>query len=112
MTRRSSHSVLLALSALVMLMYLDSIKVASNLCGAQRAFGASCKASNPDPPDGAEGVTKPLLSWTAAEVAKWHDVYFGTNPTPGDAEFIGHYPMTMTVYYHAPGLNPGTTYYW
>jgi hypothetical protein len=91
-------------------MYLDSIEVACSLCGAQRALGASLKASNPDPPDGAENVTKPLLSWTAAEIAKWHDVYVGTNPSPGAAEFQGR--TIFTVYYYSPGFTAGTTYYW
>ncbi len=68
------------------------------------------KASNPNPPDGATGVEKPLLQWVAGETAKFHDVYFGTNPTPGAAELRGR--QTFTVYWHGAGLTPGTTYYW
>ncbi len=38
-----------------------------------------CLASNPDPADGATGVsTTPWLSWTGCPDALWHDVYFGT----------------------------------
>ena len=68
------------------------------------------KASNPDPADGAENVATPLVKWTAGSTAAFHDVYFGTNPTPGSAEFRGRQPFTM--YYHMPGLTPNTTYYW
>jgi len=68
------------------------------------------KASNPDPADGAESVATPLVKWTAGRTAAFHEVYFGTNPTPGPAEFRGRQPFTM--YFHAPGLAPNTTYYW
>jgi hypothetical protein len=68
------------------------------------------KASNPNPPDGATGVKTPLIQWVAGETAKFHDVYFGTNPTPGAAELRGR--QAFTVYWHGAGLTPGTTYYW
>jgi hypothetical protein len=68
------------------------------------------KASNPNPPDGTTGVKTPLLQWTAGETARFHDVYFGTNPMPGTAEFRGR--QTWTVYWHGAALTPGTTYYW
>jgi len=67
-------------------------------------------AFNPNPADGAVGVPVPLLQWEAGKTAKWHDVYFGTNPTPGPAEYVGRQPFA--VYWHAPGLAVGTTYYW
>ncbi|UCG58351.1 MAG: hypothetical protein JSU70_02360, partial [Phycisphaerales bacterium] len=67
-------------------------------------------AFNPSPADGAVGVTAPLMQWTAGRDAAAHDVYFGTNPTPGPAEFI--IQQTWTVYWHTPGLIPGMTYYW
>jgi len=73
----------------------------------------SLKATNPKPPDGAEGVTTPLLQWTAGDTAKFHDVYFGTNPTPGPAELVA--PRWILELYWVgapPGLIPGTTYYW
>ncbi len=70
------------------------------------------KASNPSPPDGATSVTQPLLSWAAGVTAASHDLYFGTNPTPGAAQFITRQPANQTVYWHQPGLVPGTTYYW
>jgi len=68
------------------------------------------KAEKPNPPDGAVGVTTPVLQWQAGETAAWHDVYFGTDP---DAlEFQVHYGRLQTVYYHQAGVTPGTTYYW
>jgi hypothetical protein len=70
------------------------------------------KASTPNPPDGALNVLQPLLSWAAGVTAAYHDLYFGTNPTPGAAEFIVRQAANQTVYWHQPGLVPGTTYYW
>jgi hypothetical protein len=67
------------------------------------------KAYKPSPPDGAKGVSTPLLGWTAGTTATSHDVYFGTNPTPGPAEF--KIRQTWTVYWGG-SLTPGTTYYW
>ncbi len=65
-------------------------------------------AGNPNPPDGAIGVTMPLVSWTPAAVAVFHDVYFGTDPNPPLVAPKQLFPM----YYYVPGLQPGTTYYW
>lgn len=67
------------------------------------------KAWNPDPPDGTLNVVAPLLKWTAGETAISHDVYVGTNPTPGPADYRGRQQHTM--YFHTP-LTPGATYYW
>jgi hypothetical protein len=70
------------------------------------------EASSPEPRDGAQNVAAPLFRWTAGINAAAHDVYLGTNPTPGPAEYIARLPGTQTVYFHTPGLEPGTTYYW
>jgi hypothetical protein len=70
------------------------------------------KARQPNPADGAEGVVSALLQWKGHQLAAFHDVYFGTNPTPGPDEFRGRLRSIQTVYYHADGLIPGTTYYW
>ncbi len=76
----------------------------------QYVYEASPYARNPNPQDGAIGVTSPLLQWKAGDTAAFHDVYFGTDP---DAlEYITRYPGIQTLYYHGPGLTPGTTYYW
>ncbi|UCG57704.1 MAG: LamG domain-containing protein [Phycisphaerales bacterium] len=72
--------------------------------------GGVKKAHKPSPADGAFGVQNPLFQWSAGMTAASHDVYFGTNPSPGPAEFI--MSQTWTVYYHVAGLIPGTTYYW
>jgi hypothetical protein len=68
------------------------------------------KAQSPDPADGAKDVTSPLFQWTAGVGAVMHEVYMGTNPNPGAAEFMGPWPTNM--YFHIPGLVPGKTYYW
>lgn len=68
------------------------------------------KAANPKPPHRAENVKEQLMQWVAGRTAKFHDVYFGTNPTPGAAEFKGRQPQA--VYWHQAGLTPGVTYYW
>ncbi len=66
-------------------------------------------ATIPSPPDKDASVLTPLLGWTAGDGANFHDVYFGTNPTPGPAEF--KIRQNFTVYW-AGSLTPGTTYYW
>jgi unsaturated chondroitin disaccharide hydrolase len=49
------------------------------------------------------------VSWTAGSGATSHDVYFGTNPLPGPAEFKGN--QTGTNF--DPGtLDNAVTYYW
>jgi hypothetical protein len=70
------------------------------------------KAEKPNPPNGATGITSPLLQWKAGDTAAYHDVYFGTNPNPGPAEYKGRQGVNTTLYYHVAGLTPGTTYYW
>ncbi len=69
------------------------------------------KASNPSPPDGAEGVTLPLFTWDAGSFGLWHDVYLGTSPELTEADLIVP-RLYATVHYHAAGFTPGTTYYW
>jgi hypothetical protein len=68
------------------------------------------QASGPSPADSASGVTLgTILSWSAGSDTDSHDVYFGTNPTPGPAEFQGN--QTGTTF--DPGtLAYDTTYYW
>jgi len=69
------------------------------------------QASNPSPADGATKValSGTILSWTAGTGATSHDVYFGTNPTPGPSEFQGN--QTDTTF--DPGdLVKLTMYYW
>ena len=69
------------------------------------------KAWNPDPPVGAIGVSTPLFQWKPGETALFHNVYFGTTPPLTDADLMAtRQPFAM--YFHIPGLQPGTTYYW
>jgi len=68
------------------------------------------KASDPSPADGATGVgLLSTLSWTAGLDATSHDVYFGTNPSPGAAEFKGNQLGTS---FDPGALDPGVTYFW
>jgi len=67
-------------------------------------------ATEPNPADGGTGGPAPLLQWTKGDTAVWHDVYFGTNPELGSADYMDRMPFAM--YWHIPGLIPGTTYYW
>ncbi|UCG49221.1 MAG: hypothetical protein JSU94_05445, partial [Phycisphaerales bacterium] len=77
-------------------------------------------ARDPVPVDQAVNVGKydnyGLLSWTAGATAAWHNVYFGTNPAPGPAEFRSHQPAANTFYmpdsYPATMRQPQTTYCW
>ena len=64
-------------------------------------------ASKPNPANGATNVsTTPALSWTAGSGAIFHDVYFGTDSSPG---FIGSQEGST----FDPGtLDEETTYYW
>jgi hypothetical protein len=67
------------------------------------------EAQEPNPADGKTGVTMGLLTWTAGDTAVYHDVYFGTNPTLGAAEFK---VRTGYLFYWYGVFTPGTTYYW
>ena len=69
------------------------------------------KAGHPNPADGAVGVTSPLLMWTAGAGAVSHDVYLGTTSSLTASNLVASH-QTMTMYFHVPGLTPGTTYYW
>jgi hypothetical protein len=69
------------------------------------------QAQDPNPPDGDVAVTMPLFQWKAGDMAMFHDVYLGTDPNLRPEDLVqSHSPMAM--YYHVPGLTPGTTYYW
>ncbi len=68
------------------------------------------KSYDPDPANGAliEEVFV-LLQWTPGGFAVEHDVYFGTNPSPGPAELM---VRQAAASYLATPLLPGQTYYW
>jgi len=75
------------------------------------ALGATDQARNPNPPAGGENINPSLLQWSAGRAASWHNVYFGTNPTPGDADLVSDH-QTETTYQPPDGFAPSTTYYW
>jgi hypothetical protein len=78
----------------------------------QGAFSLPLRARHPRPAWGATDVEHtPKLMWVAGERAAKHDVYFGTNPTPGLAEFRGQQTATSYVPTEAP-LQWNTIYYW
>jgi len=67
-------------------------------------------ATLPVPMNLATGVSRATdLGWTAGSEAATHDVYFGTNPTPGPAQFQGNQPGTS---FDPGALEKNTTYYW
>ena len=67
------------------------------------------KVTNPMPADQATDVdTLEDLSWSTALGATSYVVYFGTNPSPGDAERKVEQPGTT----FDVSLEYGTTYYW
>ena len=71
-------------------------------------FGTA--AADPVPGDGAAGVTPASLAWTPGDTAVSHDVYFGTNPSPGPDELMGR--QAEASYALVQDLTPGNTYYW
>jgi hypothetical protein len=75
-----------------------------------RTTQAPGQAGDPGPADGATDVAiNAELSWTAGYDADSHNVYFGTNPTPGAGELMGNQVSTS----FDPGpLDYETTYYW
>jgi len=70
------------------------------------------KAYAPNPADGATGITQPLMQWTPGSSAQWHNVYLGTTPELGPADFKAKQMLMQTMYWHFAGLEPGKTYYW
>ncbi|MBN1513406.1 MAG: hypothetical protein JXB13_15420, partial [Phycisphaerae bacterium] len=69
------------------------------------------QAFQPDPADGAYGVTMPLFQWTPGETAVYHQVYVGTSPDLTAADSVGP-PQPFAMVYYVQGLAPGVTYYW
>ncbi|MCU0917704.1 MAG: hypothetical protein MUC88_24550 [Planctomycetes bacterium] len=92
---------------------LDEVRIYDRVLTADeiKALGAHPKAFGPSPADGAQDVGTPLLSWQPRETALWHDVYLGTDPNLGPEDLVAPHAM-VAMYWHLPGLVPGTTYYW
>ena len=68
------------------------------------------KAQNPQPEDGAKGVSFLLLKWVAGEDAVSHAVYLGTDPNLTQADFQAQ--TDFEFYWHTEDIIPGETYYW
>ena len=86
-------------------LYVDEIIIVS-----EDSTVAPNAANTPLPADGSVDVAIDQdLAWTAGAMTVSHDVYFGTNPAPGGAEFQGNQSGTT----FDPGtLAYSTTYYW
>ncbi len=72
--------------------------------------GTPLKAWDPNPPDGAMGITLPLLIWKAGATAVWYNVYVGTNPNLGPLDLLYTWPPVNPWF--MPELEPGRTYFW
>ncbi len=69
------------------------------------------KADNPNPADGAAGVTSSQLKWSAGDTASFHNVYLGTSPELTETDLVASMTAGL-VYDHSAGLQAGVTYYW
>jgi regulation of enolase protein 1 (concanavalin A-like superfamily) len=92
---------------------LDEVRIYDRALTADeiKALAIHERAFNPSPADGAQDAGTPLLTWQPREVTMWHDVYLGTDPNLTSANRVASHLMA-TMYWHVPGLTPGTTYYW
>ncbi len=69
------------------------------------------KAGSPSPADGEYAVNLALFTWTAGADAVLHEVYLGTSPELTEADLVRPRSPGL-LYFHIPGLTPGTTYFW
>ena len=69
------------------------------------------KAYNPQPADGATGITIGLLQWTKGDTARFHNVYLGTSPELTQANRVSPPMWTQPMHYQMI-LDSGVTYYW
>ncbi len=81
------------------------------ICAATAAAAGGTAAKNPDPKNGAVGVSMPLLKWTKGDLALFHNVYLGTTPDLTEANLVAS-RQPFEMYYHVAGFTPGATYYW
>ncbi len=92
---------------------LDEVRIYDRVLTADevKALAAHPKAFSPSPANGAQDVGTPLFTWKPRETALWHNLYLGTDPNLGPAQLVA--PRSIAaLYWHVPGLTPGTTYYW
>jgi hypothetical protein len=69
------------------------------------------KAWNPQPANGTEDVTTPLLQWKAGVTAVLHNIYVGKDPNLTQTSLVGP-KSPLLMHWYAPGLEPGQSYYW
>ena len=69
------------------------------------------KAFAPSPADGAMAVATPLLTWAPGDGVTFHDLYLGTSPELTESDRVAT-RQPFPLYFHAPGLEAGVTYYW
>ncbi len=97
---------------------VDEFDAAITYKGEVWSFTTSGAVGNPQPAYGATGIQlNATLSWTSADSAASHQLYFGTNKeavrnaNTGSPEYIG--PRTLGAETFDSGLlEAGTTYYW
>ena len=92
---------------------IDDVRIYNRVLTADevKALAVHPKAYAPSPADGTQDVGSPLLTWKARETAVLHNVYLGTDPNLGPADLVAP-RSTVALYWHLPGLTPGTAYYW
>jgi hypothetical protein len=79
---------------------------------------AGPRISNPNPANGAAGVTLLVVQWNAATQAIGHQIYFGTDRAAvyaadtSSPEYRGQQSLAQTAYISPATLVPGATYYW
>jgi hypothetical protein len=84
--------------------------IAAGLTWSFETAAAPGQASGPSPGDAATDVALDAdLNWTAGSDTTSHDVYFGINPTPGEAESQGNQAGTT---FDPVSMDYVTTYYW
>ncbi len=69
------------------------------------------KAWDPQPPDGAIGVTSSFLTWKPSVTAALCALYFGRAPTLGPDDLFSA-PWVFHAWIDWPPVEPGVTYYW
>ena len=92
---------------------IDDVRIYNRVLTAAevKALAVHAKAYAPSPADGTLDVGSPLLTWKPRETALSHNVYLGTDPNLGPAHLVAP-RLAVALYWHVPGLIPGTTYYW
>ena len=92
---------------------LDDVRVYDRALSAEEVTKLAYRpcAYAPNPRDAAVGVVTPLFQWKPGMGTLFHNVYLGTSPELGQQELVAP-RQVLATYYHAPGLLPGTTYYW